>query len=145
MQTLKIKRIHPTVKLPQYAHDTDAGMDFYLPEDITLTPFERRKVPLGIALELPLKTAGLVWEKSSRGSEGLKTFAGVIDEGYRGELIATLWNTNHEPLSYLANTPIVQLLVQPVYHPDIQEASELTESARGKGAFGSTHAVVDGR
>lgn len=89
-QTLQIKRIHPTVPLPRYAHATDAGIDLYLPEAIAFSQNERKIVSLGIAVELPPGTVGLVWEKGSRGREGLKTFAGVIDQSYRGELIAVL-------------------------------------------------------
>ena len=144
MQTLKIKRLHPTVKLPRYAHATDAGLDLYLPEALTLKANERKKVPLGIAIELPSETVGLVWEKSSRGDQGLKVFGGVIDEGFRGELISTIWNTNTTLLKYEAGTPIAQLLIQPILHPTVSEAEILTETSRGDGAFGSTHKVVSG-
>lgn len=145
IQTLRVKRIHPTVQLPRYAHTTDAGMDLYLPEALTLQPNERQKVPLGIAIELPPATVGLVWEKSSRGAQGLLLFGGVIDEGYRGELIATVWNTNETVLEYAADTPIAQLLVQPILHPAVSEAESLTDTSRGSGAFGSTHTVVGGK
>lgn len=144
MQTLKIKRLHPTIRLPRYAHPTDAGMDLYLPETLTLQPNERQKVPLGIVIELPPATVGLVREKGSRGAQGLKLFGGVIDEGYRGELIAIIWNTNKTPLEYKAGTPIAQLLVQPILHPAVSEAESLTDTSRGSGSFGSTYKVVDG-
>ena len=144
LQTLKIKQIHPEVKLPRFAHATDAGVDLYLPEDLQLGPDERKKVPLGIAMALPADTVGLIWEKGSRSSEGLKTFAGVVDEEFRGEVALIVWNTNQTPHNYEAGTPIAQMVVQSVLHPEIVETSELSETVRGSGGFGSTHAVEDG-
>jgi len=139
---LKIKRLHPGVMLPKFAHATDAGIDLYLPEDLSLAPNEQQTVALGIAVELPSNTVGLLWEKSSRGAQGLQTFGGVIDEGYRGEVKAILKNTTAEMLSYAAGTPIVQLLVQPILRPDIQEITEVSETTRGTGGFGSTHPTL---
>lgn len=145
MQTLKIKRIHPNVKLPQYAHNTDAGMDLYLPETLTLAPGERKKITSGIALELPSDTVGLILEKSSRAAEGLKGSGGVIDEGYRGEVYLMPWNTTDHELHYEAGTPYAQLVVIPIVRPEVIEAQELSESPRGAGGFGSTHTVKHGQ
>ncbi len=144
MQILKVKRIHPTVKLPRYAHATDAGMDLYLPEAIELAKDERRMIGCGFSLELPPGTVGRLLHKSSRAKEGLTIASGVLDEGYRGEVKAILWNISGKPISLTAGTPYAQILVLPVLHPEIIEADDLSETARGEGGFGSTHQVVDG-
>ena len=144
MQTLKFKRIHPTVQLPRYAHATDAGLDIYLPDDLTLAANERQRIDLGFALALPADTVGLILEKRSRSNEGIKLFAGVTDEAFRGELKLILWNTNQDELSYTAGTPIAQLVIFPILHPKVEEVEELSETARGSGGFGSTYQQVDG-
>ena len=145
MQTLKIKRIHPTVKLPRYAHATDAGFDLYLPEPVEVAVDERLMVGCGFAIALPAGSMGRLLHKSSRVKEGLTIASGVIDEGYRGEIKVILWNISDQPLTYPAGTPYAQILVLPVLHPNIIETDELSETPRGEGGFGSTHTVVDGQ
>lgn len=143
-QVLKIKRVHPSVTMPRYAHATDAGLDIYLPEDLVIKARERIRINLGFAIELPAETVGLILEKGSRGNEGLQIFGGVVDEAFRGEIKLVLMNTNDIEVSYSTGTPIAQLVIQPVLHPTIQEVEALSDSDRGDGAFGSTHAQKDG-
>lgn len=143
--TIDIQRIHPTVKLPMYAHPGDAGMDLYLPEPLTLEPGERKVVDLGFAMALPESTVGLIWDKSSRPAKwGLAKLGGVIDAGYRGEVKTIVLNTSVERVELAAGEPIAQLLVQPILRPDILEVSELDKTARGAGGFGSTHESTRG-
>ena len=141
MQTLKIKRLHPTVKLPDVAYEGDAGIDLYLSENLALQPGERKKVPMGIGLEIPAGAVGLIRERSSKAKDGLKMLGGVLDAGYRGEVFAMLLNTSHETLKYPAGTHVVQLLILPYLPVRIAEVDTLSPSQRGTQGFGSS----DGR
>ena len=137
-QTLKVKKLRSAATLPETIRPGDAGFDLSLTEDTTFQPHERRKIALGLAVELPAGTVGLFWDRSSKANDGLKSMGGVIDESYRGELFSVLLNTNDHPLSYKAGTAIVQMLVQPVLKPEIEEIGDLSETDRGTAGFGST-------
>ncbi|HEY1037660.1 MAG TPA: dUTP diphosphatase [Candidatus Paceibacterota bacterium] len=136
---LKIKKLHPDLKVPSYAHAGDAGFDLYVPESITLQPGDRKTVPLGIAMEIPDGYVGLMFDKSSLSHKyGLKTFGNVIDSGYRGEIHAGLMNQSDKAYTLEAGQKIIQMLVMPVERAQIIEVEELNETTRGAGAFGST-------
>lgn len=136
---LKIKKIHPQVKIPSYAHAGDAGFDLFVPEEVTIRPGERLSIPLGLALEIPDGHAGLLLDKSGLSHKhGLKSFGGVIDAGYRGEVHAGIMNLGTEPYTLHAGDKIIQMLIMPVVRVDIEEAEELSNSDRGAGAFGSS-------
>lgn len=140
MQTLKVKRFHPAVKLPDVAYEGDAGIDLYLPEDLALAPGERKKVGMGVGFELPQGTVGVMRERSSKGNDGIKNFGGVIDAGYRGEVFGVLFNSSTETRTYPAGTAMIQMLVLPYVPVSITEAEELPPSQRGSKGFGSSDA-----
>jgi dUTP pyrophosphatase len=135
---LLFKKLHPNAKLPSFAHHDDAGMDIHLVEDLTLLPGLATKVPIGLAAHIPEDCVGLIWDKSSIGSKGVRNLGGVIDAGYRGELTLILINLTKEPITFSAGQKIAQMLIQRVEHPEIIETDNLEESKRGAGAFGST-------
>jgi dUTP pyrophosphatase len=136
---IKIKRLHPEAKLPSYAHVGDAGMDLFSAEDYIIKPQDRQKIGTGISIEIPEGYVGLVWDKSSvAATHGLKHLGGVMDAGYRGEYIVTLINLSDKEYRIHKGDKVAQLLIQKVEHPDIEEVSELSDSSRGTGAFGST-------
>lgn len=137
--TIHVKRLSATAILPQYALPHDAGMDLYADESTTILPQERKLVSTGIALAIPPSYVGLVWDKSGIATKyGLKTMAGVIDSGYRGELKILIHNLSTQPYSVIKGTKIAQLLIQPVEQREIMEVDELDETERGEGGFGST-------
>jgi len=136
---VKIKKLHPNAIIPSYAHAGDAGMDLFTVEPFELEPMERKSVPLGLAIEIPEGYVGLVWDKSGLSHKyGLKNFGGVIDSGYRGEIHAGIMNLSDKFFSFEKGQKIAQLLIQKVEHVDFQESSELTDTDRGKGGFGSS-------
>ena len=136
---LKIKKLKGDAKLPSYAHPGDAGMDIYSCEERTLLPQEQALISTGIAMEIPDGYVGLVWDKSGLSTKhGLKTLAGVIDAGYRGEISIALANVGSGPYTFKKGEKIAQMLIQKVEHPQFQEVDELSESSRGTGGFGST-------
>ena len=136
---VKIKKLHPDAKIPEFAHSGDAGMDLYVPESVELLPGERKSIPLGLAFEIPHGYVGLLWDKSGLSHKnGIKSFGGVIDSGYRGEVHAGVMNLSDKTYRLEKGHKIIQLLIQPIEHPEIVEAEELSPSERGAGGFGST-------
>ena len=135
---LKIKKLHIDAKVPSFAHGYDAGMDMFAIEDILVKNGESAKIKTGLALEIPDGYVGLFWDKSSVGSKNLKTFGGVIDAGYRGEIMILIKNLSNEDYTFHKGDKVAQLLIQKVEHPEIEIVEELSDTTRGEGGFGST-------
>ena len=136
---LQIKKLDESAVVPSYAHDTDAGLDVHTIEAVTIAPGERALIHTGIALAIPAGYVALVWDKSGVAvKRGLKTIAGVVDAGYRGEVMIGIHNLGSEEQSFAVGDKIAQLLIQRVEHPNITLVEELDDTARGEGAFGST-------
>lgn len=136
---LKVKRVRPEAILPNYAHPGDAGLDIRAALAAQIPSGERKAIPTGLAFELPAGTVGLVWDKSGRAlKDGLKTMAGVIDEGFRGEFLVVLTNLSDQPVNIEIGDKIAQLLVQPIVQVEIKEVEEVEDSSRGSAGFGST-------
>ena len=139
---LAVRRLDPDATLPLRAHDDDAGYDLHALKPVSLPPGERVLVRTGIAIELPLRHAGLIVPRSglaARHGIALVNAPGLIDYGYRGELKVLLLNTDREaPFEVAAGDRIAQLVVIPVAAPDIVEVDALAASKRGEGGFGSS-------
>lgn len=136
---LKIKKLHPNAKLPSYAHPGDAGMDFFVLEKTIIKPGEHVGVKTGISMEIPEGYVGLLWDKSGLSiRHGLKLLGGVIDAGYRGEILAGIINLGKEEYIFEPGHKVIQMVIQKVERPDLIEASELSETSRGHGGLGST-------
>ncbi|MEW6610995.1 MAG: dUTP diphosphatase [Patescibacteria group bacterium] len=136
---LKVKKLDPRAKLPRYALPGDAGLDFFCMEEVTIPPAERYIFHTGIAIEIPLGYVGLVWDRSGNSNKrGLKVLGGVIDSGYRGEVLICLLNTTRESITLAKESAIAQMLVQKVEEVTVVEVDHLSESHRGERRFGST-------
>lgn len=136
---IKIIKLHPDAKIPQYAHYNDAGMDLFSVEKVKINPGERLQIKTGIAMEIPDGYVGLVWDKSGLSQKfGLKTLGGVVDSGYRGEIMVGMYNLSTEPYVFEVGHKVAQMLIQKVEQPSIVEVEELSDSVRGDNAFGST-------
>ena len=135
----KVKTIHQDATLPSYANSTDAGMDLHAIESYVLKPGERRTFSLGFAAEFPQGYVAHVWDKSGLASKfGIKTMAGVIDSGYRGEYKVVLLNTSNVNYEINKGDKIAQLVLVQIEQAKILESKDLDNSSRGKGGFGST-------
>lgn len=141
---LPIKRLDPTVELPTYAYEGDAGLDLRANEDVTLAPHERRLVSTGLAVAIPEGYAGFVQPRSGLAlREGLSmaNTPGLIDSHYRGELKVCAVNLDDErPISISRGERIAQLVIQKVPVVTLVEVDELDETDRGAGGFGSSGA-----
>lgn len=139
---LPIKRLDPTVELPSYAYDGDAGLDLRSNEDVTLAPFERRLVGTGLAVAIPEGYAGFVQPRSGLAlREGLSmaNTPGLIDAHYRGELKVCAINLDPSKSIHIERGErIAQLVIQQVPVVSLLEVDELDETDRGTGGFGSS-------
>jgi dUTP pyrophosphatase len=136
---LKVKKLNPEAKLPAYAYSSDAGMNLYSTEEVTLNPGQVGRIKTGIAIEIPEGYVGLCWDRSGLSTNhSLKTVAGVIDAGYRGEILVGMINLGKEAYIFHSGDKIAQMIIQKIENPEIVEVAELSETARGEGGFGST-------
>lgn len=142
---LPIVRLDKDLPLPRRAHPTDAGIDLYAAEDVTIVPGARVLVGTGIAIALPVGTVGLIHPRSgSAWKLGLSIVnaPGTIDSDYRGEIKVCLINLDPQtPITLRRGDRIAQLVVQEVSLCQVAEVSDLDElgqTARGAGGYGST-------
>jgi dUTP pyrophosphatase len=139
---LEVRRLDTTVPLPAYAHEGDAGLDLAANADVEVGPGERAMVPTGLAVAIPEGYAGLVLPRSGLASRHGLTMAnapGLIDAGYRGEVICAVVNLDRDrPVKIGRGDRIAQLVLVPVASAEVVEVSELPPSGRGEGGFGST-------
>lgn len=129
-------------KLPTLSTEGAAGYDCFAFEDTFIPPFSKGKVRLGIKLAVPKYFAFILKERSGMAlNTPLILGAGVIDSDYRGELAAIFYNGSSEPFFIEKGRKIVQGLFVPVGKVDaFKQVTELEETARGEGGFGSTGA-----
>ena len=139
MVQVKIKKLHPDAIIPSYAHEGDAGLDFFSNENVIINPGERYLISTGISIELPKGYVSFIKDKSGVAFKGgLIHMAGVIEYTYRGEYKILLYNTSKEHYEIKKSQKIAQVVILPVATAEIQEVTELSETIRGDGAFGST-------
>ena len=143
MEPIRIKKLHPAATIPTYGSTEAAGADLYacLDESVTIPAGKTVFIPTGIALEVPAGCAGLIYARSSMGTKrGLAPAnkVGVIDSDYRGEVMVALHNDSPVPRTVKHGERIAQLVVMPYLPVAFEEASELSDTARGEGGFGST-------
>ncbi len=135
---LRIKRLNPEAKMPNYGHPGDAGLDLFSNEAVELKPGEIRAVATGLQMAIPAGYVGLIWDKSGVSLRGLHRLAGVVDAGYRGEVKVVLVNLGKENVFIPKGMKIAQMLIQPVETVEVEEVEELDLTSRGEGGFGST-------
>lgn len=139
---LRVVKLKDEAVAPTRAHEGDAGVDLYACESAHLGPGERWSVGTGVAVEIPSGHAGLVLPRSGLAKNhgiALVNSPGLIDAGYRGELRVLLLNTDPaETFRVEPGARIAQLVVAPIALAEPVEVSELSETARGDGGFGSS-------
>ncbi len=138
---VKITKIDEIAKLPQYAHDGDAGMDLFSIEEVTIEPTETALIRTGIKIELPKNTEAQIRPRSGlalKHSITVLNTPGTIDEGYRGEICIILINHGKVPFNVEKAMKIAQMVIKPVFKVKLVEVKELSESERAEGGFGST-------
>lgn len=139
---IRVKRLVPEAALPEYAHgpEEDAGMDLRAVADALLEPGVPQLVPTGLAIEVP---PGFEAQLRPRSGLALKhaitlpNSPATIDPGYRGEVRVILLNLGREPYQVHAGDRIAQMVIAR-YEAVEWEETDLNESVRGAGGFGSS-------
>lgn len=128
--------------LPLYAHPGDAGADLRSAEELTIEPGQRALVGTGISIALPDGYAAFIVPRSGLAAKHGITIVnspGTVDAGYRGEIKVTLLNTDlNESFRIERGDRIAQMIISPVVQAKFIEVTELSESVRGTGGFGSS-------
>lgn len=139
---LPFRRLDDGASLPSAQHPGDAGLDLRANADVEVLPGERAMIPTGVAVAIPEGHAGLVLPRSGLASKRGLTLAnapGLIDTGYRGEVIVSVVNLDRgEAVKVARGDRIAQLVVVAVPHVEPVWAGTLPDSRRGEGGFGST-------
>ena len=142
MIELPIQKVRPDAVVPSRAYAGDAGLDLAATERIELRPGERAVVPTGLAVAIPDGYAGFVQPRSglaSRNGITIVNSPGLVDSGYRGELMVVLHNTDrNRPFVVEAGMRIAQLVVVPIPDVELVEVDELPATERGVRGFGSS-------
>lgn len=137
---VKVKKLVPEAVVPSYSKVGDAGMDLTITREIENTTFAV-SYGFGIAMEIPKGYVGLVFPRSSVRNTDLilSNCVGVIDSGYRGEIMATFKKTNGlDSIKYKVGERGAQIIILPYPTIYMTEVPELSDSERGTGGFGST-------
>ena len=143
MDPIHVKKLSPNAILPTYGSAGAAAADLYacLDTAVTIGPGETVFIPTGLSMEIPAGCAGLIYARSSLGAKrGLAPAnkVGVIDSDYRGEIKVVLLNHSGTEQVVAPGERIAQMIITPVLTPAYEEVSELTDTNRGTGGFGST-------
>lgn len=141
MYQVKVQRFgYHTLPLPKQETLGGAGFDLRSTlSKVILEPGERALIPVGFGFELPEGWAGLVWDRSGHATKrGLTTLAGLIDNDYRGQVHAVLYNAGQETATLEYGDRICQLIVIPYLQGETVEVDQLSDTVRGEGGFGST-------
>ncbi len=141
---LRVKSLEPGARVPVVAHPgEDLGYDVFALEGVTLGPRDTVRVRTGIAVEARHPETGaplglLVRDRSSMAARGLATTGGVIDAGYRGEVLIVMTNLGDAAVEVKAGEKIAQMVPVPVLTGRVEEMDELEQSKRAVKGFGSS-------
>ena len=138
---VKIKKLHPDAVIPAYSKPGDAGLDLTA-TSIHDDSYDNIVYGTGLAIEIPEGYVGLLYPRSSNSKTDLylTNHVGVIDSGYRGEIMFKFRPINGivDAYIYAVGDRIGQLIIMPYPSIKFVETDELSDSDRGDGGFGST-------
>ena len=143
MTVLKIKQLENNRILPEYKTEGAAGMDLCaaISEPVELKPLERKLIPTGLKIELEHGYEAQIRPRSGLSVKHgitLINCVGTIDEDYRGEVCVPVVNISNEAYTIQPDERIAQMIIARVEQAKLEVVTELTETARGVGGFGST-------
>lgn len=142
--TLKFQKITNTAKIPTKTYPEDAGIDFYSDDKITVTGGSTVKIKTGIRCEVPKGFCLVGRDRSGLASTTSAIVkAGVIDEGYRGEVQIIMANHGSYPIVINRGDKVAQFLLLPVPRVNIIEAEvDITSTERKEKGFGSSDTIA---
>ncbi len=137
-----IQKVRPNAVVPARAYSGDAGLDLSSCDRVVLAPGERALVPTGLAVAIPEGHAGYVQPRSGLASKhgiSIVNTPGLVDSGYRGELLINLVNTDREETFVVEEgMRIAQLVILELPDVELVEVEALPDSERGVRGFGSS-------
>jgi dUTP pyrophosphatase len=141
---LYVKLVNEFATLPRKANPDDAGFDLSSCDSMIIPAKERRIVNTGIVISIPKNTYARIAPRSGLASKhGIDVLAGVVDQGYRGNIMVILYNTSDIPFEIKIGDRIAQLILESIVQVQVKEFSDFseitdTESTRGDKGFGSS-------
>lgn len=124
--------------MPTRAHEDDAGLDIYAKETQVIYAKSSAVFDMGVHIELPKGTVGMLKSKSGLNVKHGLTSEGVIDVGYTGSICVKLYNNSDEDYTVNKGDKISQLVIMPIVTPTLELVEDLEATERGNGGFGST-------
>ena len=141
MTKILIKRLSKEVSLPKYETSGSSGMDLASNTNTNIDPGKIAIIPTGLSLSIPKGFEVQIRPRSGLAAKQKVTVLntpGTIDADYRGEIKVILINLGHDIFRIEKGLRIAQMVVCPIIQAQLKEVSELNETERGKGGFGST-------
>lgn len=136
---VRIKKLDPNAVIPSYAKEGDAGLDLTA---VSKAVDESGNIVYGtgLAFEIPQGYVGLVFPRSSNAKKDLwlTNSVGVIDSGYRGEVMFKYRPISYKEREYAVGERVGQLIIMPYPHIEFEEANALSASERSTGGYGSS-------
>lgn len=142
LEMIEVKRIgEHSLPLPSRASHGAAGFDLMAADGVTVYRGGRVMIATGFAWDIPDGYVGMIRPRSGLAvKHGIDVLAGVIDSDYRGEVKVVLINHGERAVDFQQGDRVAQMVIQPVVITEIEEVSELDDTERGGGGFGSTGA-----
>ena len=134
---MKVK-VAPSAYYPERAHETDAGLDLRSPIDWVISPHRKAVIDTGVHVAIPEGYVGLLTSKSGLMAKHGLTSRGTIDSGYTGSIRVVPFNHSDEHFVVCKGDKISQLVILPMLVPTLEYVSDLDETERGEGGFGSS-------
>lgn len=135
---VKVQKLSPSAVIPQYANTGDAGLD--LTATSVVIKGDNLVVGTSLAIEIPQGFVGLLFPRSSisKTAHYMRNAVGVIDSGYRGEIMFKFGHSEDNPNTYKVGDRVGQLIIMPYPQIELIESENLSDTDRGTGGFGST-------
>lgn len=139
MMLLKYKKISPHAISPTRSHDGDLGYDLHSLYSVTIQPNEKEMVRTGVAFQFPAEWGGFIKDRSSMATQTtLEVVAGVIDNGYTGEVSVVFANYGTDPVTLIGGQKVAQMVLIPVPNFELEEVDNIDTTDRAENGFGST-------
>ena len=143
MVKVLIKKLDPSVKLPEYKTSGASGVDLiaFIKEPINLEPKTSVLIPTGLSVAFPEDYEIQIRPRSglaAKNNISVLNTPGTIDSDYRGEIKVIIYNHGNENFLINNGDRIAQMVLAPVIKMELEEKNDLPKSIRGKGGFGST-------
>ncbi|MHA1214151.1 MAG: dUTP diphosphatase [Candidatus Hodarchaeales archaeon] len=135
---IKIKKLNREARIPTKHNENDAGFDLYSIDNTVLEPNKTKIIHTGISMEIEQGFYGLIKSRSSLALKGIFTTGGVIDAGYRGEIMVILNNFSSTEYVIANGDRVAQIIFQKVYRCSMIENEELDSTNDRGGGFGSS-------